>query len=133
MVILDTHAWFQWLVTPEVLPTSLRAWLDASSSIAVSAASAYEIAQHVQRGRVQIQLPLQEWFDEALAGSGLELLPLTPPIAARAAFLPQIHRDPWDRLLIATALEHDAFLVTKDLVIPQYPDVKVIWNLTPSR
>ncbi|MCX7111182.1 MAG: type II toxin-antitoxin system VapC family toxin [Proteobacteria bacterium] len=128
MVILDTHAWFQWIVTPELLPERVQSWLKAADLLAISAISPYEIALHVERGRVQIHLPLRDWFAEAIAGSGIELLPVTPNIAASAAALPQIHRDPWDRIIIATALEYDVVLLTKDATIPLYPGVKAVWR-----
>ena len=128
MLILDTHAWFQWVVEPELLPTQIQNRLKASSLLAISAVSPYEIALHAERGRVQINLPLREWFDEAIAGSGIALLPITPDIAACAAALPPIHRDPWDRIIIATALEYDAMLLTKDETIPLYPQVKAGWK-----
>ena len=48
-------------------------------------------------------------------------------IAARAVELPTIHRDPIDRILIATAIEHDAVLITRDLTIQAYPGVQTAW------
>jgi PIN domain nuclease of toxin-antitoxin system len=132
MLILDTHAWFQWVVAPELLPDSVRSWLKASDLLAISAVSPYEIALHVERGRVQINMPLREWFGEAIAGFGIALLPITTDIAACAAALPSIHRDPWDRIIIATALNYDAMLLTKDDTIPLYPGVKVAWKNLPT-
>ena len=128
MLILDTHAWFQWVVAPELLPTSVQNCLNTSDRLAISAVSPYEIALHVERRRVQINLPLREWFAEAIAGFSITLLPFTPDIAACAATLPPIHRDPWDRIIIATALEHDALLLTKDDIIPLNPGVKAVWK-----
>jgi len=57
---------------------------------------------------------MREWFALALAGSDVELLPLTPEIAVRAVELPDIHRDPFDRIIIATALEMDTRLASVD-------------------
>ena len=132
MVVLDTHVWFQWLAIPEVLPRPLREWLESlEDRLGVSAISPYELALHFERGRLKVQLSPEEWFGQALEAQGIELLPLLPEIALRAAQLPQIHRDPWDRLIIATALEYDAPLVTRDQTIPQYPGVRVIWDSVP--
>ncbi len=132
MVLLDSHAWFQWVTEPRLfLPAHLRTWLESAEILAISAVSPYEIALHAERGRVRLDLPLREWFAEAIAGSGIALLPLSPDIATRAAFLPPIHRDPWDRIIIATAQEYDALLVTKDETIPLYPGVKTVWKNPP--
>lgn len=54
-------------------------------------------------------------------------LPLTGVIAARATLLPPIHKDPFDRLLIATAIEHQLTLLTPDQTIRQYPGLKTLW------
>ena len=54
-------------------------------------------------------------------------LPVTADIAAKAADLPEIHLDPFDRLIIATAMHHHAPIVTADTTIPSYPGIRVIW------
>jgi PIN domain nuclease of toxin-antitoxin system len=59
----------------------------------------------------------------ALAGSGIELLPVTPQIAGIAVDLPEHHRDPQDRLIIATALSHDAILISSDGKFPLYTEL----------
>jgi len=56
------------------------------------------------------------------------LLPLTPSIAAKSAALPDIHRDPIDRVIVATAIEHGAELVSKDELVGRYPSVQVRWD-----
>ncbi len=70
---------------------------------------------------------LHTWFRAALVTADIELPHLTPDIAARAVELPTIHRDPIDRILIATAIEHDAILITRDLTIQAYPGVQTAW------
>jgi PIN domain nuclease of toxin-antitoxin system len=81
-----------------------------------------------KKGRVVLPVPIDEFFLKAIDGAGLLLLPLTPSIAVRSAFLPDIHKDPIDRVLIATALEHNAELATKDDAIRRYPEVRVRWT-----
>ena len=65
-----------------------------------------------------------QWFQEALEPSGIVLLPLIPEIACRAVELSDIHRDPFDRLIIATALSYDARLASVDSLFPQYPELQ---------
>lgn len=135
MILLDTNAWIRWL-HPELgqsMPPALRNWLDETPlPIAVSVISCLEVSQLVKKGDLQLPLPLPDWFHEALDVSGVSYLPLTPAIAHASTLLPNIHKDPADRLIIATAQAYDAWLVTRDEVIPQYPGVRVVWDNTPQ-
>jgi PIN domain nuclease of toxin-antitoxin system len=130
VILLDTHTWLWWIRgdTTE-LPSALRDLIGSSPDpIAVASVSCLEVAWLAKKGRVSLPVPIDDFFVKAIDGAGLVLLPLTPRIAARSAFLPDIHRDPIDRVLIATAQEHDADLLTKDDVISRYPDVRVRWK-----
>jgi PIN domain nuclease of toxin-antitoxin system len=71
---------------------------------------------------------VESFFDEALDKAGLQLLALTPSIAAKSAALPDIHRDPVDRVIVATAIEHGAELLSKDESVAKYPGVQVHWD-----
>ena len=96
MILLDTHAWIRWL-HPEInrkLPDRLRAWLEASDApLSVSVISALEVAQLVKKGILELPLPMPAWFDEALAGSGIECLPVTPALLYASTVLPDIHKE----------------------------------------
>jgi PIN domain nuclease of toxin-antitoxin system len=89
--------------------------------------SCLEVAWLARKERGVLPVPIDDFFVKAIDEAGLMLLPLTPKIAARSAFLPDIHRDPIDRVLIATALEHDADFISKDALIARYPEVRVRW------
>ena len=135
MILLDTHAWVRWL-HPEIsrkLPDRLRAWLEATDApLAVSVISALEVAQLVKKGILELPLPMPEWFDEALAGSGIECLPVTPGLLHASTVLPDIHKDPADRIIIATAQARGARLVTADETIHTYPTLTTIWTEPPE-
>lgn len=90
--------------------------------------SCLEVAWLAKKGRIALPLPIHQFFTKALEHSGIDLIALTPSIAARSAALPEIHRDPIDRVIIATAIDHDAELLTRDGMISQYPGVKVRWD-----
>ena len=106
----------------------MRELIDNSpEAVAVASVYCLEVAWLAKKGRISLPTPIDDFFDKAIGGSGLVLLPLTPRIAARSAFLPEIHRDPIDRVIIATALDHDADLATRDRTISRYPDVRVKW------
>ena len=121
MIVLDTHIWIWWLHGdhPSLKPTFRRAIAEAND-ICVAAVSCFEVAWLVTRKRVEIEGGLDEWFDRALAGSGVRLLPVTPRIARLAAELPSHHGDPFDRIIIATAVANDAKLLSADSKFPAY-------------
>ncbi len=131
MILLDTHAWIRWL-HPEAnypLPEKLSVWLDnMEERVAVSVISALEVSQLVKKNRLVLPLPLSEWFPEALQGSNIECLPVSPELLHQSTLLPDIHRDPVDRIIIATAQQHQAMLITADEKIKKYPDLKTVWD-----
>lgn len=135
MILLDTHAWIRWL-HPEInrkLPDRLRAWLEASDApLSVSVISALGVAQLVKKGILELPLPMPAWFDEALAGSGIECLPVTPALPYASTVLPDIHKDPADRIIIATAQGRGARLVTADETIRTYPNLTTVWSDPPG-
>lgn len=81
----------------------------------------------ISRQRVEVRMPPLDWISNALASSGVELLPLTPEICAASVQLPEpLHGDPADRIIIATARVHSAILLTEDLKILSYPHVQTL-------
>jgi PIN domain nuclease of toxin-antitoxin system len=115
MIVLDSHIWFWWInLEHHRIPSSMLAEIESAPRVGVSPVSCFELALAHRRGRLELPQPTREWFALALAGSDVELLPLTPEIAVRAVELPDIHRDPFDRIIIATALEMDVRLASVD-------------------
>lgn len=98
--------------------------IETASEVGVSAISCYEIAHAEQRGRLELPCPVSEWLAEALTPSGIILLPLTSKIACRAINLSPVHRDPFDRLIMATALEHGAKLASVDGLFSRYSELE---------
>jgi PIN domain nuclease of toxin-antitoxin system len=105
------------------LPPRLQELLDTAERLAVSAISCWEIAYLERLGRTRLPLSIDGWLHAALTESNIESLPLTTDIAACAASLPFIHRDPADRFIIATALRYHLPLVSLDEKFPQYPEL----------
>ena len=88
---------------------------DASKPLLVSDISLWEIAVLHDRGRVRLQLPLRDWLDRAVAPPVVERAGISPAVAAEVANLPStFHRDPADRILVATARVRGATLLTVD-------------------
>lgn len=124
MIVLDSHIWFWWINQEhQRIPASMLAAIDSAPQVGVSPVSCFELALAARRSRLELPLPAREWFTLALAGSGVELLALTPAISARAVELSEIHRDPFDRIIIATALELDARLASIDGYFAGYPEL----------
>lgn len=113
MIVLDTHVRVRWLVpAARPLPEATQRLLAQAESAAVSAISCWEVALLHRRGRLELTLPAQEWFEAALQGSGIDCIAIDERIAATAAALTDIHRDPADRFIIATAIQTGRPIVT---------------------
>ncbi|MHC5722124.1 MAG: type II toxin-antitoxin system VapC family toxin, partial [Nostoc sp.] len=76
-----------------------------------------------QRGRLELPCSVERWFGEALEPTGITLFPLTAEIAYKAVNLSPVHKDPFDRLIIATALVYQANLASIDSLFSQYSEL----------
>lgn len=117
-LLIDTHIAL-WLDSGERLRPSTRALIDDcwqnGGAILLSAISAWEIALLVDMERIELDLPVDAWVQRFVERPGVEAAPLSHRAASRAYQLhPFEHRDPADRLLIATAIERSCPLVTYD-------------------
>lgn len=123
MILLDTHA-LLWLDDgrAELGLASRRAADEAlrQGRLAISAISFWEIARLVQRLRVTVRLPMEAWRRDLL-GSGLYEVEIDGRIGVLAAQLEQLHRDPADRFIVASAVDLGARLITADQRILAWP------------
>jgi PIN domain nuclease of toxin-antitoxin system len=124
-LLLDTHIAL-WLDSGnERLQPSTRALIDdcwqSGGAIFLSSVTAWEIALLVDTGRIELDVPVDAWVQRFLDRPGVEAVPLAHRAAARSYQLNHLeHRDPTDRLLIATAIELGCPLVTYDGRITQF-------------
>lgn len=124
MILLDTHIWVRWLEPDtDPLPAAISGLIDNSDQVAISAVSCWEVSYLVKRNRLILPLPMDEWLQAALDESGVTSVSLTATMATRAAALADIHRDPADRFIIATAIETGATLLSLDSVFENYPEL----------
>lgn len=93
----------------------------------VTAMAAFEISALCRKGRLKLPLATEEWFRRALKHHGIQQVPLNFQIASKSDGLPEIHKDPLDRLLVATAQEYRMTVVTPDQMIHRYPDIEYLW------
>jgi len=126
-LLLDTHVWI-WAVEGDRRALSQRAiWAieDASKEgdILVSAISVWEVATLEARGRISLARPVDSWIDTALRGPGVRLLELSPQISVESTRLPgDPPPDPADRILLASARNQGARLLTCDRRLLEYAD-----------
>lgn len=116
MIVLDTHIWLWWINADQMRPGPRV--LKALSRLVFLPFPALKFAWLAHHGRIDLPCAEEAWFEKALDGSGITLLPITARIARIAVPLPEHHRDPQDRLIIATALTHDATPVSMDDKFP---------------
>ena len=128
MHLLDTHV-VVWLASDQKnLSLRVKQTIRQNADeLFISSISALEIAILVKRNRLRLPLDAGEFIERALKQHGIHEVPVDRQIAIASTSLPDIHNDPFDRLIVATALLNDMRIVSKDKVISQYPDVKVIW------
>jgi len=129
-LVLDTNAWVWWVTQPDRLSRTQRATIERALraravALLLSVISCWEVALLVQHGRLRFTLPVDAWLERATALPGLEVIPLSLPIIVSAARLMAL-RDPADMLIVATAQQHGARLVTGDTRIEDAALVPVV-------
>jgi len=125
-LLLDTHVWLWMQVDPDRLQPEARTHIaDPTNEVLLSAASSWEIAIKYSLGRLPLPADPAEYVPSRMSSSGTRGLPVHHAHALAVASLPSLHRDPFDRILIAQALVEEATLVTSDTQITQY-DVAVL-------
>lgn len=126
-LLLDTHTLVWWLSDDDQLSDRARDCVsDPQNQIFVSAASAYEVSLKHSMGRFPEAQVLSRNWANIIHSAGFDLIDISSAHGLRAGLLPRHHGDPFDRLLIATAVEETMSLVSKDHAIAQY-DVPMIW------
>jgi PIN domain nuclease of toxin-antitoxin system len=126
-LLLDTHAFLWWVGASQELSRKARTAVgSARNDCFLSVASAWELAIKISLGKLRIAGALDRFVPEQLAVNGFQALAIDLRHTARVASLPFHHRDPFDRLLVAQALEDDLAVVTIDPVFAKY-GVKRIW------
>ncbi len=131
MTLLDTHAWLWWVTGDSRLSKRARAAIERAAGdhdAAISAISIWEVAKKVEKGQLELDRPLDDWLDAALAPEGLHVLELTRTVLVESCSLPgPFHGDPADQIIVATARRRPATLVTADTRIREYRHVQTVW------
>ncbi|MEW6363291.1 MAG: type II toxin-antitoxin system VapC family toxin [Acidobacteriota bacterium] len=129
--LLDTHAWIWWNMHPQKLSRKARSLISSPSryeELLLSAISVWELAKLIEKRRLAISCDPEEWIEQALEMPKLRLVPLSPAIAYRSTVLPEaFHDDPADQIIVATARDENATIVTSDERIRAYPHCRSFW------
>ena len=125
--LLDTHAFLWWNTNDQKLSSVARSVIaDERNELFLSVASAWEIAIKAARGSLVLPDPPKQYVPSRLRLHGIHALPIQLSHALRVYELPMIHRDPFDRLLIAQSQIEAMPILTTDPEIARY-NVDIIW------
>jgi PIN domain nuclease of toxin-antitoxin system len=125
-LLLDSHAFLWALDDSELLGANVGAALRSGREAWLSSATVWELGIKTAIGRLSLPVPLRELVRRAVVDGGIHVLDVTPEHALRASELPMLHKDPFDRLLIAQAMTERMTLATRDAKVDGY-DVQVLW------
>jgi PIN domain nuclease of toxin-antitoxin system len=126
-LLLDTHTFLWWVNDSPALSRKARTAIAAKDSDCfLSLASAWEMAIKVSIGKLELPAGVERFVQEQLAANRIRELPIELAHVARAGTLPFHHRDPFDRLIAAQALEEELSIVSADPVFKKY-GLKRVW------
>ena len=126
MIILDTHIWI-WLVdeNPKLSAQNREIVREhQGSGLGISIISCWEIAKLVEKNKLALERPVEEWLELALNYPGVQLLELSLPIILESTRLSGFHADPADQIIVATAKVYRTSLLTQDEKILNYAEVE---------
>jgi len=122
MILLDTHIWVRWLISDNI-GSKPAALIENSEEVCVSSISCWEIVYLAKRGRMELPIPAEKWIEVGLSETQTTCLPIDQQIAVLAANLTDHHRDPADRIIIATAITYGAQLMSFDKQFREYDEL----------
>tara|TARA_A100001037_G_scaffold161673_1_gene145508 strand:- start:183 stop:572 length:390 start_codon:yes stop_codon:yes gene_type:complete len=127
-LLIDTCVLLWLFADPKAIPSSVREKLiDSSSFLFLSHTSFFEIAIKYNKGKLELPEPPSILLPRLAAEHGVEPLPLTENVLFRIERLPRHHRDPFDRLIVAHAMEEGLTIVSADKKLRPY-DVPILWD-----
>ena len=126
--LLDTQS-LLWLLTDDhrLTETVKSTFLKMENDILVSIASLWEMAIKISLNKLSIEGTLEKFTEEHILGNAIEFLPVEPAHVFRLENLPFYHRDPFDRLIIAQAVEENLPIISSDRVFDKYK-IRRIWS-----
>jgi PIN domain nuclease of toxin-antitoxin system len=129
VIVLDTHALLWWALDPGQLSPKARdlvAQMERRGGFA-SSISVWELGVKIQRGKLDLGIDIAEFERRVRMSAVVELLPVDSSVWLRSLALDWDHRDPADRVIVATALLHDVPVLTKDETMHAFGSVHAVW------
>lgn len=126
-LLLDTCT-FLWIIAdaPDLSDRAASLFMDPAHDVFLSSVSVWELSVKYSLGRMPLPDTPERFLPVQREQHGIAALPLEEPAVLHLHKLPSLHRDPFDRMLICQAIEHDCVLLTPDPLITQYP-VRTLW------
>ncbi len=125
--LLDTHTFLWWIIdSPKLSSHVCEIISDGNNDLFLSAASGWEIAIKAQLGRLRLPDDPERFIPDQLTANAIQSLPIQMSHALHVYTLPNHHRDPFDRMLVAQAQLENLAILSADPQVAQYP-VEVIW------
>ena len=124
--MMDSCTFLWYIETSSRLPESVRELIDTTKYVSVSQATFWEIAIKQTTGKLALKMSMSE-LEEKCRENNITILPLKLAYFERIKTLPLIHRDPFDRIIIASAITEGYTLLTSDSEIVKYQNVKTLW------
>ncbi len=129
--LLDTHTWIWWHMNPQKLSAKVINLIGDGKryeELLLSAISPWEFCKLLEKGRIAISCSPEDWLNAAFDLPKFRLIQLSPVLAYRSTILPQpFHNDPADQIIVATARQENATILTKDGNLLEYEHVKSLW------
>lgn len=124
--LLDTHAFLWYLLGDSNLSSKAKEAIDTKTGLYFSIASLWEISIKINVGKLQLNRPFED-LPKELQYIHAQILPITLEDTEIYAGLPLYHRDPFDRILVAQAMNHSLVLISRDEAFDAYP-IQRVWS-----
>jgi PIN domain nuclease of toxin-antitoxin system len=127
--LLDTHIWI-WLVSrPEKISEAVKNIMgNDSNEFFISSISFWEFIVLMEKGRITISKPLDEWIRDAIINPNIMEIPIDKKIALKSREINLPHQDPADRFIAATAFIHEMTLITSDRKLEESEEISILSN-----
>ena len=131
MIVIDTHVLIWWVNRSSSLSQTAKTAIQESiskSEVIISSISAWEISMLIAKERLALSMDVETWLHEVSQIDGVRFMPVDNEIGIKSTTLPgEFHKDPADRMIVATARKLAVPLITADDKIISYDHVKTIW------